>query len=155
MKTLIIGVGNEVLGDDAAGIVIARLLYEKVKSEDIDFQEACLAGWRCIDFLKGYDKIIIIDALYDKNKPVGVCCKIDIPSHIPLNVQSSHSTGFFEALELARQSGAVSLDKIALYGIIARNIFEFSEQISQELSEKIPGIVDEIIQEEAMSVVSI
>lgn len=148
MKTLIVGIGNTILSDDAAGILVARKLYEKVKSKDIDFMESSYAGWRCIDFFYKYDKIVIIDVIYEKNKPVGDCYRVDLPESISLHLQSSHNAGFFESLELARRHGVLSFDKISVYAITAKNIFEFSEEISGDLMQKIPLIVDEIITSE-------
>jgi len=150
MKTLIMGIGNNLLGDDGAGLMLARQLYALIGSDDIDFIESSHAGSRCIDFLSGYDRVIIIEVFYDKDNPVGECYKIVLPEVIPLELLSSHHADFFRSLEVARQSGMVSLKKISIYAITAKEIFEFSQGLSQEMKERIPGIMEEIVRDEFM-----
>jgi len=147
-KTLIVGLGNTILSDDAAGLLIAREVYSRVKSEFVDFIESSYAGWRCIDFFPGYEKIIIIDVICDPARQPGDCFRMDLPKTIPLHRQSSHNVGFLEMLELARQTGMVTASQIVVYAVCARTIYDFSEQISEQVMVKVPDILSEIIKNE-------
>jgi hydrogenase maturation protease len=147
-KTLIVGLGNNILSDDGAGLLIAREVYSRVKSEHVDFIESSYAGWRCIDFFPGYEKIIIIDVICDDKRQPGDCFKMDLPATIPLHRQSSHNVGFLEMLELARQTGMITAGEIVVYAVAARTIYEFSEQISEQILSRVPGILSEIIKNE-------
>jgi hydrogenase maturation protease len=147
-KTLIVGLGNTILSDDAAGLLIAREVYARVKSESVDFIESSYAGWRCIDFFPGYEKIIIIDVICDPLHRPGECFKMDLPKTIPLHRQSSHNVGFLEMLELARQTGMVTATRIVVYAVAARTIYDFSEHISEQIMNKVPDILSEIIKNE-------
>lgn len=61
MKTVILGLGNPILTDDAIGIRIAQKLKEKKpKLEVIETSEA---GMALLDLITGYDKFIIIDSM--------------------------------------------------------------------------------------------
>ena len=85
---LVIGLGNTILTDDGIGIYVCRELKTKVLAEKrntanketqtIDFIEASLGGLELLETMKGYNKIILIDAVHTGKESVG--------SLIPLNV---------------------------------------------------------------------
>ena len=61
MKTLVLGLGNTILSDDGVGIHIASEI--KKKCNNIDVLEASAAGFRVVDEIIGYDKLILIDSI--------------------------------------------------------------------------------------------
>jgi hydrogenase maturation protease len=68
MKTLVLGLGNPILSDDAVGIRIAEGL--KLKASVQDVVETSEAGVALLDYAVGYDKLVIIDSIMtDKGKP--------------------------------------------------------------------------------------
>lgn len=151
MKTLIMGLGNTVLRDDAAGIMVARCVYSRIKKEDVDFVELSCGGWRFIDYLRGYDKIVIIDVMYSDSR-IGECRRIEPESvKASMRTQYSHGMGFFQALELARRTGMASAVKVSVYAVTAQSIYEFGEGLSREIAEKVPLICEEIIRQEGFS----
>lgn len=77
MKTIIIGLGNPILGDDSVGWRVAELVrqfIERSGSPHPDLEVDCLAlgGISLMERMVGYDRAIIIDALTTQQKPVGV-----------------------------------------------------------------------------------
>jgi len=153
-RTLILGLGNTILSDDAAGIIVARRLYEKLIAcggrNDVDLAEASYAGWRLIDLMAGYRRIIIIDSILSGKGSPGECFKVEPREISSLHLQSSHGLGLEEALELARRSGQDVPEKIAIFAIEVTNPYEFGEGVSPEIAGKIPGIVDGILDEEKL-----
>lgn len=148
MKTLVVGLGNSIMSDDGAGILVARELHGRLKDDSADFMELPYAGWRFIDFLSRYEHIIIVDVIEDDAVPPGECCEIEIPQRTPLHMSNSHGLGFFEALELARSCGMVSTVGLSVYAIGARNVRAFGEEIDPRIMTRVPGIVGEIINSE-------
>jgi hydrogenase maturation protease len=65
MKTVILGLGNPILTDNAVGIKIAQKLKEE--SSKLEVIETSEAGIALLDLIMGYDKLIIIDSI--KNEP--------------------------------------------------------------------------------------
>lgn len=150
MKTLVIGLGNTILSDDGAGIIIAREMAKRLKAGNIeaDVVELSCGGFRLMDFLTGYEKIVMIDIIHDEKGEAGICRKIDPSVEKPFHLRSSHGLGFFEALTLARQTGLLTAEEISVYAVTAENISEFSENIDPVIIGKVPGIVENIIAEE-------
>ena len=61
MKTLILGIGNPILTDDRVGIKIARKLKEE--KPELEVVETSESGISLLDFIVGYNKLIIIDSI--------------------------------------------------------------------------------------------
>jgi hydrogenase maturation protease len=148
VKTLILGLGNDILSDDSCGLVIARKLFEKIRSANVEHLGASYAGWRLIDLLKGFDKAVIIDSIVSADVKPGECVKID-PGHITsAHLANSHGLGLFEALEMSRSLGGKMPERISIYAVGVRNPYEFGEKLACDIEARIPYIIDEIIKEE-------
>lgn len=151
-KTLILGIGNSILSDDATGIIVARKIYDELVNskgfEDIEFAETAYAGWRLVDLIAGHKKIIIIDAIQGGGGSAGDCYKIEQSKSNSLHLHFSHGMDLFTALEFARKSGIDIPDNISIYAVEVNNPYEFGETISPAVNEKIPVIVHEIIRQE-------
>ena len=147
-KTIIIGLGNTILCDDAVGIIVAKKLYAKVKNKQISFCESSFAGWRIIDIINGYDKVIIVDVIKQNNLEIGKCYKVEAKKNMCINLNSSHGLGIFESLELAKQNGWSMPKVISVYGINVQNPYEFGEYLTPQVKKNISKIVKEIIKEE-------
>ncbi len=69
MKTLVLGLGNDILCDDGAGLYVARELKKTLANrKDFSVAEASLAGLGLLDLLAGYDKAIVIDAIQTRGE---------------------------------------------------------------------------------------
>lgn len=146
MKTLVLGLGNPILSDDGVGIKIARKIKNKVKG--IDVQEASAAGFRIVDQIMGYDKLILIDAIQTGESAVGT-----LHSFIPEDFQetkhstSTHDIGFFQALDIYRREGEQVPEEIKIYGIEVEQTDVFSEKLTPKVEKAFAGIVKQIIAE--------
>ncbi len=70
MKTLVLGLGNEVLSDDGVGILAARVLKEALDGR-ADVIESSLAGLALLEYFIGYERAIVIDAVKTGRCPAG------------------------------------------------------------------------------------
>lgn len=62
-KTLILGIGNTIRGDDAAGIMAARALGARIGPDDITVEETQESGVRLLSIIAGYERVVIIDSI--------------------------------------------------------------------------------------------
>ena len=98
MKTLILGVGNPILSDDGVGIHVVRKLQKEVN--DVDFDEASVSGLELVEMFKGYERVIIVDAIKTKDGVPGRIYKLT-PDDIPtLHGITPHDVDFKTAIEL-------------------------------------------------------
>lgn len=102
-RRILIGLGNELRGDDAAGLLVARAAREATRG-GVDVVEA---GGEPIDLLGTWeqaDAVVVVDAVVSGAEP-GAIERIDAvagPLPAPFAAPSTHALGLAEAVELAR-----------------------------------------------------
>jgi hydrogenase maturation protease len=63
-KTLILGLGNTILGDDGVGICVAREIRNNWAGDPlVEIIEASLGGMVLLDLITGFDRVIVVDAI--------------------------------------------------------------------------------------------
>jgi len=63
MKTLIIGWGNPIAGDDGLGWKAAEIVSNCIaESEDVDIVVSSYGGLRVAERMLGYDRVLVLDA---------------------------------------------------------------------------------------------
>lgn len=148
VKTLIIGLGNPVFGDDNVGLRIARTLADRIQQPEITVAEASAAGLDLLDLLVGYDRAIIIDAVQSATGKAGQIYRLQLETlcHLRDN-HTPHSIDFVSALELGRRLGLPLPEKIIIFGIEAGNVTTPGEGCTPEVESAIPLCVEKVLQE--------
>jgi hydrogenase maturation protease len=143
LRTLILGLGNPILSDDAAGLQAARQLYELIGGEDVDLVEAALAGMQTVQLLSGYDRAVVIDVVQDEAK-VGEVWRLDSDDLESGSSTASHGIGLGQALRLARLMGLPVPEQMLIYAIAAADTHTFGESLTPQLGQALPAIVRRI-----------
>jgi hydrogenase maturation protease len=147
MKPLVVGLGNPILSDDGVGIRVAQEI--KNLCPNIEIIEASVAGFRLLDEIIGYDKVIIIDAMQKGEGTPGKLHRLSPENFAStLHGTSPHDISFFEALKIMQDSGAKLPSTIIIYGIEVQETSLFSENCTEEVQKQIPTITREIIKNE-------
>ncbi len=69
-KTLILGLGNVLMGDEGVGVHVVRALADKALPDDVECLDGGTGGFILLEPLQNADRIILIDAAAD-DKPLG------------------------------------------------------------------------------------
>ncbi len=145
MRTIIIGIGNPILGDDGVGIHVIRELKELVEDPDIVIEEAFTGGLNLLDMIVGFDRAILVDAVSKKDVEIGEVMVVDATKMQSAHSMNPHDVSFPEALKLARKLGEKKIPaEITLVGINILGEYEFNEGLSQMVRLAIPQALDEI-----------
>ena len=109
IRTIIIGLGNSILTDDAVGPAVARLMHQRLGDANVDLREASVGGIELVELLAGYDKAIIIDAIRTEGGRAGDCYLLDLEGSRPSRrTGMTHEVGLLEGLEFGRKIGRAS-----------------------------------------------
>lgn len=137
---LVIGVGNDLRNDDAAGLLAVRKL-KSYTNINADVVESDGDGAKLMEMWKDYDNVILIDAVSFDSKSGTVhvldAGKERFPKEV--SIHSSHLFSVAEAIETARVLGKLP-KMLTVYGVEGKS-FELGTEVSGEV---IKGI-DEII----------
>jgi hydrogenase maturation protease len=144
MKTLILGVGNPILTDDAVGICVANEI-KKLSLPHVEVIETSLAGISLLDYVVGYERLIIIDSIKTEKEAPGTLYKLKLEDIGNSATPSySHEMNIRTAIELGRNLGYKMPKIIEIYAIEIKDNTTFGEECNPAVKSKIPGIVDEI-----------
>lgn len=137
--TLVIGLGNPILGDDGIGWRVAESIQETFPSLKVDF--LALGGLSLMERLIGYQKAIIIDAIHTKQAPIGTVTSFRLEEMRDLSAghtTAAHDTSLQTAIGLGVAMGARLPEEIYVVAVEAERIYDFSEELTPAVEAAIP-----------------
>ncbi len=149
MKTIVLGIGNPILGDDGVGVHVANELKKQIQNPSITVDEAITGGMNLLDLILGYDKAIIIDAVKTKDGEKGDVKRIPFGNFSTMHSCNPHDVSLIEAIEMAKKMGENRIPKeIIIIGVMLKEIpCEFGEELSKEIATAVPKAVDMALNE--------
>ena len=146
-KTIIIGVGNPILGDDGIGIHVTRELQKIIDDPMVTITEAYTGGMNLLDMMIGYDKAIIVDAMVSPNN-IGEVKRLELEELPPTGSSNPHNISLMEAILLARKLGEDNIPRsIIIIAVMIPRPIEFREELSENVAAAIPRAVAAAIEE--------
>jgi len=145
VRTLLVGLGNPILGDDGIGIRLTQdLAAEHGRTAGLEILADCpAAGLDLVERLAGYERVLLIDALDAPDLPPGTLLHLDAGGLGPAATTSHvHGMDFAAALEVARQAGLPlpAASEIHVLGIAARETHDFSQTLSSAMEQAYPSL---------------
>jgi hydrogenase maturation protease len=145
LKTLIVGLGNPILGDDGIGWRVAQRLHDSGNlPPGVDVTFLAVGGISLMESLVGYERAIIIDAITTHQVPVGTVRNFsldDLVNPAAGHLSSVHDTSLQNAMQIGRDLELQLPDEIVVISIEAKKIYDFSEELSPEVSSAIPEAI--------------
>lgn len=146
MKTLVIGLGNTITGDDGVGIYVARELKSRLNDRNIDIQETHYSGLKLLDLVYDYQKVIIIDALKDGNKRAGEVRLFEPEDNNFSKISHNlHNMNFVKNYTLLKKTYPRMPDDFKIIGITIKGADGFKEGLSSGIKRKLPEITRQVI----------
>jgi len=149
MKTILIGLGNPILGDDGVGWKVAEVVKKQLTSPptplpegegshvDVDFLS--LGGISLMEHLIGYERAILVDAVVS-DQEIGsiVVVRLDeMPDYSALHTTSTHDTSLQNALKLGKAMGANLPEDVTVVGVVTNQVYDFSEELSPPVANAV------------------
>ena len=145
-KTIVLGIGNDILTDDAIGPKLVNRLKEEVRVEGVSFQTSAVGGMQVIEMLSGFSKTIIVDAIRTADgNPVDVYHLTPSDFKETLHLSSFHDMNFLTALDFARKTDITIPEQIDIIAIEIVEDLTFSNEFSPEISSKYEDIFEEVV----------
>jgi hydrogenase maturation protease len=148
MKTLIIGLGNPLVGDDSVGLrVAAELAHRLAERPDIVVEQEYCGGLRLMERMIGYDRVIVIDAMVTGLAP-GSLQWLTVEALPTQHTASAHDVNLATALAIGRHAGAKLPPNEAIWilGIEAQQVVTFSEECTPAVAQAIPKAVAAVLE---------
>jgi len=158
MKTLIIGLGNPILGDDGVGWVVAEKVQAALshpqsaipKSQSVEVDCASLGGLSLMERLTGSERVILVDAIFTGAKPVGTVSRFlldELPDLSAGHSASAHDTSLRNALQVGRDMH-VPLpedENVIIVTVEAEAVYDFSQELSPAVAAAVPLALQQVL----------
>ena len=143
-RLLVLGLGNDILTDDAVGLLVTRELQQKVAGySGIDVRQTSEMGLALFDFIAGYSAVIIIDAIQTGQEPPGFIHELDAASLKELKGGTPHFLGVGETLALGRHLGLPMPSSVRILAIEVEDPRTLGTEMTPALRSALPSIVDD------------
>ena len=150
MKTLILGIGNSVLGDDGVGVHVVQELAKKIRDENVDIKDVSFDGLNLLELIVGYDKLIVIDAIMSEGGKVGEIYRLKPekacePAHLST---SPHHFNLAGTLEMGKRLFPREMPKeVTAFAVGTQEVTRVTEEMTEEVKQAIPRVVSLVLEQ--------
>ncbi|MBA5942626.1 MAG: hydrogenase maturation protease [Methanophagales archaeon] len=154
MKTLVLGIGNPILGDDGVGVHVAQELVKLIKddSETIRVEDTNTSGLNLLDIITGYEKVVIIDAIITDTdgREIGEIYRLrpeDFAASVHLST-SMHDVNLPTVIEIGKKLMPDAMpSEIVIFAVEVAEVEVFTEEMTAKVKEAVPKILDRVLAE--------
>ena len=151
-RTLVLGLGNDILTDDAIGILVVREVRRRVAHlANVDVRETMEMGLALLDLIVGYESLVLIDAIQTGHAAPGHIHEITQQQLKSLPDRTPHFLGVAETLQLGRQLGLPMPSRLRIFAVEVADPFTFGTEMTPELQQALPIAVERIVAEVELS----
>lgn len=143
-RELVLGLGNDLLGDDGAGLRAAREVAA-LGLDGLDVIESGEAGLALLELLAGYESAVIVDSI-QTGAPPGTIHVLGRSDFARVIAPSAHYAGLPEVFDLGEKLGIDLPAKIAVVAVEVEDPFSFSECLTPAVSQAMARVVDSILE---------
>jgi hydrogenase maturation protease len=144
-KTLLLGLGNDILSDDAIGLRVAGVLRERLAGhKNITVAQTAEMGLSLLDLVAGYDDLVLVDAIQTNQASPGFVHEFEGESLKTIPTISPHFLGVGEMLALGRELGLSVPSRVKVFAVEVQDPFTVSTRMTAALENALPAIVEQI-----------
>ncbi len=140
-RILVLGLGNDILGDDAVGLLAARRLRAFLP-ESVDVVESPGAGLDLLDLLEGYDRALLLDTIMTGKHPPGTILEFSGSDFTKRDAPSPHYAGLPTVMQLAENLGLHFPEHFQIVAMEIANPYEVIQALSAAVEGAIPAFVE-------------
>lgn len=136
---LLLGLGNDILSDDAIGLEVARALREEFAGDPrIEVRETSEMGLALLDFLTGRRTALLVDAIQTGTVPPGTLLEPDPAEWEARGGCNPHLLGVAATLALGRRCGLPMPAQVKILAIEAADPFTLGTALTPALRTALP-----------------
>lgn len=117
-STRLLGLGNELLADDAFGVFVAREAQRRFGGE-LDVVCSSAAGFDLLDHLLGVSRLLVVDTIVTGRAGPGTVHILSADQLQPIPAVSPHFLGLFEVLAVGKRLNLPVPEEIVVVAVEA------------------------------------
>jgi hydrogenase maturation protease len=154
-RTLVVGLGNPILGDDAVGWRVSEEVERRLAADPelkrtvgpVEVDRLAVGGLSLMERLVGYERVVLIDAALDGRTPgtIAVHTLADVDGRLSGHLDSAHDATLTAALDVAERLGAQLPMVLWVVTVSARRVMYFDERMTRPVAAAVGGAADEVV----------
>lgn len=140
-RTVVIGLGNPLMGDDGIGLAaLARLEADYRMPSDVELVDGGTWGMNLLPVIEDAGRVLLLDAIHKDGAP-GTAYRLsrhELPRYLATKI-SPHQVDLHDVLALAELRGTLPADTVAV-GVQPARV-EMIAELSSEVAEALDGLV--------------
>jgi hydrogenase maturation protease len=137
----LLGLGNEILADDAFGILAAREIERRFQGR-IEVVHSSSAGYDLMDHLLGARRLLVVDTIVTGRAKPGAISVFTADRVQPAPGGSPHFLGLFEVLAVGRKLHLDVPKEIIVIAVEASDCTTVGGSIHPDVQSAIPEVVE-------------
>ena len=141
-STLILGIGNILMGDEGVGVHLANALQNEKLPPDVTVIDGGTGGFHLLEFFETHDHVIMVDATLDDNN-IGTIrlIKPRFASDFP-PAMSTHDIGLRDLVTTLQLLD--KMPEIDLFVVSIKSLQQQSISLSPEVQNSLPHLKEQI-----------
>jgi len=144
METLVLGLGNELAGDDAVGILVARAVRGELDGL-ADVVESSASGLALIEVLAGHEQAVVVDAIVTGRTPPGTIVEMGLREVGRVVAPSAHQAGLPELAAVAARLGLVFPARTRVLAVEVVDPYTLGAPLSDPVAGAVPELVRRVL----------
>lgn len=142
---LVLGLGNDVLRDDAVGLRIAESVRARLAGEPaIEVRSTTEMGLALLDEIADREGVILIDSVQTGHAPPGHIHEPAVDDLSRVLTTAPHFLGIGETLALGKQLGLAMPRHVHIFAIEVADPFTLGTDLTAAVQQAIPAAVERV-----------
>ncbi len=144
-RVLVLGLGNDVLRDDAVGLRIAAAARERLVGEAaIEVRATTEMGLALLDEIADREGVVLVDSVQTGQVPPGHIHEIAAEGLSRVLTTAPHFLGIGETLALGRQLGLAMPGAVRIFAVEVADPFTLGTDLSPAVAAAVPVAADRV-----------
>ncbi len=140
-RALVLGLGNDLAGDDAVGVLVARAVADELGDlGTVDVVESSASGLALIEVLAGYERAVVVDASVTGRRPAGAIVEMRLGEVGRVVAPSTHQAGLPELAAVASSLGLAFPSSALVLAVEVADPYTLGAEVSGPVAAAIPEL---------------
>lgn len=144
---LVLGLGNDLLTDDAIGLRVASEVRRRVSGDSrIVVKETMESGLALLDLIVDHENLIVVDSIQTGQQPAGFVHELGPGDFADTPDRSLHAIGIEKLCTIGRARGLAAPDRIRFFAIEVADPFTLGTDMTPAVADALDDAADAVVQ---------
>ena len=144
---LVLGLGNDILTDDAVGLHVARAVRSALADEaDVAVEETTEMGLALLDAIADREALVLVDAVQTGRAPFGHIHEFSSADLSGVLTTSPHFLGVGETLALGRSLGLTMPRDVRILAIEVADPLTLGEELTPAVAAAVKAAAERVVE---------